>query len=120
MKSQSELVAHKFETAAPDEVGNLEGPSAGGSSQELVPIIAELGVLRRAHEQQKGQLVGRHRVRSIGAHRYGVPVDLFCTLHGRKAEYDQCNARRMYCGALFYRKWTQNSKWPHRRRRDPS
>jgi hypothetical protein len=56
--------------------GQLERPGARGLAGELVPVLAELFVLRGARDQEPEHLVGEERVDGLGGDLDGGVVDL--------------------------------------------
>ena len=72
---------------ARNQLGQLERSGAGGLAGELVPVLAELFILRGAGDQEPQHLVGEEGIDGLGRDLDGLVVDLGVARHRRQAGF---------------------------------
>ena len=81
-------VLRQFGEFARHELGQLERSGAGRLAGELVPVLAELFVLRRAGDQEPEHLVGKEGIDRLGGDLDGGIVDLGVARDRRQSGLD--------------------------------
>ena len=80
-------VLREFGEFARHQFCQLERPGAGGLAGELVPVLAELFILRGARDQEPEHLVGEEGIDRLGRDLDGRIVDLGVARHRRQAGF---------------------------------